>query len=226
MTEIARIQAVGPARTGTPATPVGLVQRLAFLLRDDPDVARVVSEPVTFTWTDGFDGRTRRYSPSFLVHRSDGSRTFVSTSKRTTLRADPGLKGRRGHVEAECLSIGATFEVWTEREVASAVGDGRIVIPARGASRSAYVAAHGLPVTDPVPGIVRAIAERAGLRSLVRTPSGWVGCCTLTGIPMAVLPGTLRASPDGTLKWTPPAKKRRSAPTKVGPTVRCAEVTA
>ncbi|WP_294641245.1 hypothetical protein [uncultured Aureimonas sp.] len=226
MTETARLQAAGPVNADLPTKPLGLLRRLAAVFADDPDVVGFAFAPVTFTWMDGFDGRTRRYTPDLLVERRDGSRTFVSTAGRTVLREDPGLDGRRGHVEADCLSVGATFEVWTEREVTSAVGDGRIVIPAWGAARSAYIAACGLPLTDEVPGIVRTIADRARLRSLVRTPDGWVGCCTLTGVPMAVLPGTLRAAGDGTVTWTPPVRRHRPAPTTAGPAVRRVEVTA
>lgn len=210
MTEIARSHAVGPAMAHVRAKPIGLLRRLALVLERDPDVVGVAFEPVTFAWTDGFDGRTRRYLPQLLVRRRDGSRTFVSTSRRTALREDPSLDGRRGHIEAECLSIGATFEVWTEKEIASALGDGRIVLPTWGTSRSHYLASIGLPAVREVPGIVRSVADRAGLRSLVPTPAGWVGYCTLTGIPMVVLPGTLHVSPDGKVTWTPPLKRTRT----------------
>lgn len=203
------------ARTAHPENasevPRWLATRLERLLRGDVDVVALeacgLPGPTAAGSSPGFAP-----VPDFVVTRRDGQRTGVIAVARRRLLGDRGLGGLRERIEAECRSRSFGTEFWTEREIASVLGHGRIVMPAPGVARSAYAAAIGDPGTMRVPRIVLAVANRAGLVSLARTPTDWVGRCPMTGIPMVVLPGSLRMSADGMLTWTPPAPRTRVPP--------------
>jgi len=150
----------------------------------DPDVAAIRAQPETFRWVDGATGRRRSYTPDLLVTLRDGSNVYREVKPHAVLARDPELKGRRRQIEAECLARGASFEVWTEREIRQApVGRTRFrpatLVEAR---------LHAEALADPsksgnmAPDRVRELASLVPVNDLRLIGKDWIGRSGLTGI--------------------------------------------
>lgn len=112
--------------TGFQPLPTGTAEHESALERDfvaltsffDPG-ASITSQPVTLTFDDGF--RTRRYTPDFLVRRSNGSVELVEVKYRADLRSHwERLKPAFVAARAWARQRGAVFRIATERGIRGA----------------------------------------------------------------------------------------------------------
>ena len=89
---------------------------LIALMEQDQDITAYFAQPETFCWRAS-NRKVRRYTPDFLVIYSDGRRAYREVKPTKHLRRDESLRGRRSRIELECSARGASFEVWTEKDI-------------------------------------------------------------------------------------------------------------
>ncbi len=183
--------------TGTVPTPKGgglvpfeslLEGDLIMWAAEDPDVVEIRAQPETFRWVDSATGRRRRYTPDLLVTLRDGSNVYREVKPHAVLVRDPGLKGRRRQIEAECRARGAGFEVWTEREIRQAPAGRMRLRPATLDEARLHAGAHADPsasgslLSDMAPDNVREFASLVPVIGLRLVGRNWIGRSGLTGI--------------------------------------------
>lgn len=109
--------------TGFQSLAVGIAEHESALERDfvtlvswDDPAAHVTAQPVTIRFET--DGRSRRYTPDFLVAWSDGAPDLVEIKYRADLWADwPGLKPAFAAARSWAKSNAVRFRVATERGI-------------------------------------------------------------------------------------------------------------
>lgn len=200
-----------PTRKGVGKVPFESLLELDLveLMTDDEDVATLRAQPETFTWTDGLTGAKRRYTPDFLVRRSDGTSVYREVKPIAVLLADPELGDRRERIELECRARGAEFEVWTEREIRRVGGTAPFIrhatIEEAGVLSGTVSASDGPRWGSGAVGspLLEFVAREMRIPNLFPCGMGWVGRSALTGIAMAVM-CDLEVDPDTKLLvWKP-----------------------
>jgi hypothetical protein len=89
---------------------------LIVLMEQDQSIMAYAAQPETFRWKTP-SKQVRRYTPDFLVIYSDGQRAYREVKPSRYMNRDWTLGGRRARIEMECLARGASFEIWTEKEI-------------------------------------------------------------------------------------------------------------
>ncbi len=87
---------------------------LLLRLDRDPAVKDYGSQPETFTFDDG-QGKTRRYTPDFIVWRTDGVEIHEVTCVQR--RKEPRLQQREAAGAELCAERGWQYRVHTEQEL-------------------------------------------------------------------------------------------------------------
>lgn len=105
-----------PLRTGTVEHESALERDFVTLTSFRDARAAITSQPITIAFLDGT--RTRRYTPDFLVRRSDGQCELIEVKYRKDLHANwtrlrPGFVAARGWAYEQ----GAIFRIATERGI-------------------------------------------------------------------------------------------------------------
>lgn len=180
-----------PKSTGLVAFESQHEENLIYVMRDDPDVARLWSQPETFAWRDASTGAPRKYTPDFLVEFADGSHAYREVKPFATLLTEPDFKGRREAIEAHCRDRDARFEVWTEREIGGA--DPFIRVATATEYRLLGLATEG-ELTEPDDGLPHAsasVARELGIARGMMLEGFWIGRAALTGLVTAVRPKPL-----------------------------------
>ena len=178
---------------------------LTAMVAADASIATARVRPETFVWRDANGGR-HAFTPDILAIRTDGSRVYRTARSHARLLRDIDLLGRRTRIELECAARRATFEVWTEREIREQTCGWPLLRVASFREIEELEASfrdEGEFGGGNVPGLVRKVAERLGLRHPRRVGRTFLARSLITGILMAVL-CELRADPDsGVLIWKP-----------------------
>ena len=132
----------------------GLLEREAMVLLDvDGAVRSFHAQPETFRWRP--DGRARHYTPDLLVECADGGKIYLEVKPGD--RIDPGMDGRRTHIEAECRERGASFAIWSGDRIR---GGHRLSGAKRVVAGFAYLSGAGGQLLKSA---VEAAVERVGL---------------------------------------------------------------
>lgn len=190
---------------------------LGALLANDPGIAMVRPEPETFCWRDGADGRRCRYNPAFLTVSGTGMKVYREVKPYGLLMRDPEFSGRRARIELECAARGATFEIWTEREIREDRGGWPLLRVATTSESLLYRHAEESGASSEerhVPPIARHVADRLGLTRPERAGNSFLARSHLTGVLMAVLCDLVEDPHTGALSWKPaprPALVTRSS---------------
>lgn len=171
----------------------------------DPFVATIRAHPETFVWRDGANGRRRRYVPGLLAVMTDGSKVYRSVMSQALLMRDPELSGRRARIELECAVRGASFEIWTDREIREATSGWRLLRVATSAETTTVAGllpcALGDGAAEPLPGLVLRLAERLSLSGPRRFGDLFFARSMLTGILMAFRCHPVRDPVTGVVVW-------------------------
>lgn len=135
-----------PASTGCVEHESALERDFVTLTLFDDAGAEITSQPVTIRFEH--DGRTRRYTPDFLVRSSDGTGNLVEIKYRADLRSQwerlrPAFDAARRWAAARDLR----FRVVTESTIRVARLDvAKRLLPLRSAPMDARLAATALAV--------------------------------------------------------------------------------
>jgi hypothetical protein len=137
--------------TGLQALATGIVEHESALERDFvaltaffDERAEIIAQPVTIHFEH--EGKTRRYTPDFLVRPSDGAARLVEIKYRRDLRAQ-WRRLRPAFAAARCWAIanGATFQIVTEGAIRGPRLDAaKRLLPLRAAPVDAALAAATL----------------------------------------------------------------------------------
>jgi len=85
-----------------------------LLMRFDPAVDEIEEQPVRISYRDEL-GKSRNYTPDFLVTRSNGASQLVEV--KPSSRVTPDLDMKFQAAREFSLSRGWKFELWTEKEI-------------------------------------------------------------------------------------------------------------
>ena len=183
---------------------------LVDLMVKDARIVTIHAQPETFAWRDGVHGRRRRYTPDFLAVATDGTRIYREVKPHALLIRDPDLSGRRARIEIECAARGATFEIWTEREIREDRHGCSLLRIATAVEAALHGSSPAIPEglagqqgAATVPGIVRRVAERLALADLRLAGDAFVARSRLTGILMTVLCDLVSDPETGMRVWKP-----------------------
>lgn len=194
-----------PSRRGLDSFESRLVRDHMVLLAADPAIATAIVRPETFVWRDP-DGGRHAFTPDILAVRVDGSRVYRTVRPHARLLRDVDLRGRRERIVLECAARGATFELWTEREIREATCGWPLL---RVASfheiekLEESIREEGEFGGANVPGLVLKVAERLGLRRPRKVGRTFLARSLVTGILMAVLCDLRMDLETGALNWKP-----------------------
>lgn len=186
----------------------GLVEHMA----EDSAITLIHAQPETFVWRD-VDGSRRRYTPDFLAVTVGGAKIYREVKPYATLMRDPEFSGRRVRIELECAVRGATFEVWTEREIREDRDGVSVLRVATAAEADLHRSAPSLRreeigQPDGVPGVVRQLVKKFSLWDLRRMGDTFAARSNATGILMIVLGGLAIDLETGMLVWSPAPRAR------------------
>lgn len=180
-----------PKGTGLVAFESLNEEKLVVLMRDDTSISRMWGQPETFTWKEAATGRTRRYTPDFLIECTDGTRAYREVKPFDELLADPDFDSRRAAIDLECRSRGAKFEVWTDREIG---GVDPFIRVATEVERRLFGLADAADLVEPEDGLFHAsaaVARELGVARGMMQEEFWVGLAELTGLITAIRPKPL-----------------------------------
>lgn len=121
----------------------------------DPSVISVTEQPVRIQYRDEA-GKDRRYTPDYLVHRSDRASALIEVKPSRFLTEELKPKFQAGSIYAG--RRGWTFEVWTEKEIRTPrLENARFLLPYRSQPvPQAFTDAVSKALTD---GVKRTVAD-------------------------------------------------------------------
>jgi hypothetical protein len=163
-----------PLATGTAEHESALerdfVTRTSFLF----PTASIISQPVTLTFRDG--AKMRRYTPDFLVRRTDGKGRLIEVKYRAELRSRwNGYGAAFAAARAWARDNNASFRIATERHIrGTTLDNAKRLLPLRAApvdvNTARFVVAAIREDTSPTFGRVLSALpnRRAGLTTLWR----------------------------------------------------------
>jgi len=157
-----------PLATGTAAHESALERDFVTLTSFLDPHASITAQPITVTFRDG--ARARRYTPDFLVRRTDASTELVEVKYQADLRANrERLKPAFEAASAWAHGHGATFRTVTEQEIRGPIlENAKRLLPLRSAPVDPETAERALTAVGllPVPTLGSVLAALPMSRSV------------------------------------------------------------